>query len=317
MAPVELPVEKWNGKVKEVRLGGNGRKSIVVGGDNTLPFLLFEGAPAHKPAVAVEVQDAPPKAWAEALVSAYGDALKDPGAWAKKAASFGADIIYLRLRSAHPEEGNTGAEQARKSVAKVLEAVDLPVMVVGPEVAEKDNEVLVAASDVGRGQRMALGNCLEKNHRTIAATCIADGHVAIAKTPIEINLAKQLNILLCDVGMAPDAIIIDPTTGALGYGLEYSYSVMERLRLACLMGDAMTSMPLLCDVGEESWRQKESKVTTGVPATWGDPVQRAINWEIVTAISLLHAGANIINLRHPKVIESVKNSIAQLCPSSK
>ncbi len=317
MAPVELPVEKWNGKVREVKLGGNGRKSIVVGGDNTLPFLLFEGTPARKPAVVVEVQDAPPRAWAAALVSAYGDALKDPGTWAKKAASFGADIIYLRLRSAHPEEGNTGAEQAKRSVAKVLEAVDLPVMVVGPEVAEKDNEVLVAASEVGRGQRLALGNCLEKNHRTIAATCIADGHVAIAKTPIEINLAKQLNILLCDVGMAADAIIIDPTTGALGYGLEYSYSVIERLRLACLMGDAMTSMPIFCDVGEESWRQKESKATTGVPATWGDPAQRAINWEIVTAISLLHAGANIINLRHPKVIESVKNSIAQLCPASK
>jgi acetyl-CoA decarbonylase/synthase complex subunit delta len=318
MAPVELPVEKWNGKIREVKLGGSGgRKGITVGGDNTLPFLLFEGTPPHRPAVAVEVQDTPPKAWADALVSAYGDALKDPGEWAKKAASFGADIIYLRLKSAHPEEGNTGAEQAKKSVAKVLGATDLPVMVVGPEVPEKDNEVLVAASEVGKGQRLALGNCVEKNHRTIAATCIADGHVAIAKTPIEINLAKQLNILLCDVGVPADSIIMDPTTGALGYVLEYTYSVMERLRLAALMGDAMTCMPIFCDVGEESWRQKESKATSGVPAAWGDPVERAINWEIVTATALLHAGANIVNLKHPKSIEAVKNAIAQLCPASK
>ncbi|MBI4329756.1 MAG: acetyl-CoA decarbonylase/synthase complex subunit delta [Chloroflexi bacterium] len=316
MAPVELPVEKFTGKVREVKLGGGGgRKSVALGGDSTLPFLTFEGTRPHRPAIAVEVQDSPPGAWPQALVSAYGDALKDPGAWAKKAASFGADIIYLRLKSAHPEEGNTGAEQAKKSVAKVLEATDLPVMVIGPDVPEKDNEVLVAASQVGRGQRLALGNCVEKNHRTIAATCIADGHVAIAKTPIDLNLAKQLNILLCDMSVPADAIIIDPTTGALGYGLEYTYSVMERLRVAALMGDGMTAMPILCDVGEESWRQKESKATTGVPPTWGDPAQRAINWESVTAVSLLHAGANIINLRHPKVIELLKNSINQLFPT--
>ncbi|MDZ4245872.1 MAG: acetyl-CoA decarbonylase/synthase complex subunit delta [Dehalococcoidia bacterium] len=312
MAPVELPVEKWTGKIKEVKLGGNGRKSMVIGGETTLPFLKFEGVLPNKPVIAVEVQDAPPKDWPQALVSAYGDALKDPGEWAKKALSFGAEIIYLRLKSAHPEEGNTGAAEAKKAVAKVLEAVDVPVIVIGPEVPEKDNEVLVAASEVGKGQRLALGNCVEKNHRTIAATCIADGHVAIAKTPIEINLAKQLNILLCDVGLSADSIIMDPTTGALGYGLEYTYSVMERLRIAGLMGDGMPSMPMLCDVGEESWRQKESRVTTGVPETWGDPAERAINWEIITAISLLNSGANIITLRHPKTIEFLKNSIAQL-----
>lgn len=315
MAPVELPVEKWTGKLREVKLGGNGRKSVTVGGDSTLPFLLFEGARACKPAIAVEVQDSPPTGWPEALLAAYGDAVKDPGAWAKKAVSFGADIIYLRLKSAHPEEGNTGAEEAKKTVARVLEATDLPVIVVGPDVPEKDNEVIMAASQVGRGQRLALGNCVEKNHRTIAATCIADGHAAIAKTPIDINLAKQLNILLSDMSLPVDSIIIDPTTGALGYGLEYTYSVMERLRLAALMGDGMTAMPILCDVGEESWRQKESKATTGAPATWGDPEARAINWESVTAISLLHAGAHIISLRHPKVIELLKNSINQLFPT--
>ncbi len=317
MAPVEMPVEKWTGKVREVKIGGTGgRKGVTVGGDSTLPFLLFEGARAHKPAIAVEVQDAPPKGWPEALVNAYGkDTLSDPGAWAKKAASFGADIIYVRLRSAHPEEGNTGAEEARKNVSKVLAATDLPVMVVGPDVPEKDNIVLVAASEAGKGQRLALGNCVEKNHRTIAATCIADGHVAIAKTPIDINLAKQLNILLSDMSVPLENIIIDPTTGALGYGMEYTYSVMERLRIAALMGDGMTALPIFCDVGEESWRQKEARATTGVPATWGQPEERAINWESVTAISLLNAGANIVNLRHPRVIELFKQSIAQLFPA--
>ena len=312
MPAVEVPTEKWTGRVHEVKLGGNGRKSVVVGGEATLPFLQFEGSFPNKPLIAIEVQDCEPKDWSPHLIAAWGDVLSDPGAWAKKAVEFGADIIALRLRSAHPEEGDTGADVAKKNTDKVLSAVDIPVIILGPEVAEKDNEVLVAASEVARGQRVALGNCLEKNHRTIAATCIADGHVAIAKTPIEINLAKQLNILLCDVGLSADAILMDPTTGALGYGIEYTYSVMERLRLAALGGDAMTAMPMICTVGEESWRQKESKFTEGVPQSWGDHQERALIWEEITASILLNAGADIVVLRHPKTVALAKATIDKL-----
>jgi acetyl-CoA decarbonylase/synthase complex subunit delta len=305
-------VEKWNGKVYEVRLGGQGRKEVVVGGENTLPFLHFEGSIPHPPVVAVEVHDKEPRDWPEPLLQAWGDALKDPAIWAKKAVDEGASLIALRLKSAHPEEGNTGPEEAKRVVSAVLEAVDVPLIVLGPEVAEKDNEVLVAASEAGRGQRIALGNCEDKNYRTIAATCIADGQVAIGKTPIEINLAKQLNILLCDLGMDPENILMDPTTGALGYGLEYSYSVMERLRLAALGGDKMTSMPMLCTVGEEAWRQKEAKASEGMPESWGPLEERALLWEEMTAISLLHSGANIIVLRHPRTVERVQVAIARL-----
>jgi len=312
MPVVEVPTEKWTGKVKEVRLGGNGRRSVVVGGEATLPFLHFEGSFPNRPLIAIEVRDCEPRDWSPHLVAAWGDVLADSGAWAKKAVEFGADIIALSLRSAHPEEGNTGADEARRTVDKVLSAVDLPLVITGPGVAEKDNEVLVAASEVAKGQRVALGNCEEKNHRTIAAACIADGHVAIAKTPIEINLAKQLNILLCDVGLSPDSILLDPTTGALGYGIEYTYSVMERLRLAGLGGDAMTAMPMICTAGEESWRQKESKVSEGVPEAWGDPLERALIWEGVTASMLIAAGANIVVLRHPRTVERVKAVIDKL-----
>ncbi len=163
MAPVELPVEKWNGKVREVKLGSGGRKSITLGGDSTLPFLTFEGTRAHKPAIAVEVQDSPPKAWSQALVSAYGDALKDPGAWAKKAASFGADIIYLRLKSAHPEEGNTGAEEA-KSCFGGYGPTDIQadqdhysVQNVREKIV-KDNPVARAAGYLGQGNEVLLHN---------------------------------------------------------------------------------------------------------------------------------------------------------------
>lgn len=316
MAAVEVPVEKWTGKVHEVTLGGNGRKSVTVGGEATLPFLHFEGSIPNRPVVAIEVRDSEPKDWSPHLVAAWGDVLADPGAWAKKAVQYGADIIALSLRSAHPEEGNTGANEAKKNVATVLSAVDIPVVVLGPGVAEKDNEVLVAASDAAKGQRVALGNCEEKNHRTIAATCIADGHIAIAKTPIDLNLAKQLNILLCDVGMSTDSILMDPTTGALGYGIEYSYSVMERLRTAALGGDKMTAMPMICNAGEESWRQKESKAVEGVPAAWGDHEERSLIWEEMTATMLLGAGANIVLLRHPKTVERVKAMVDRLMSES-
>jgi len=316
MAAVEVPLEKWTGKVHEVRLGGDGRKSVVVGGESTLPFLHFEGSLPHRPAVAIEVQDSEPKDWSPHLISAWGSVLADPGAWARKAVEHGADIIALRLRSAHPEEGNTGANEARKNVTKVLSAVDIPLIILGPGVAEKDNEVLVAASDAARGQRVALGNCEEKNHRTVAAACIADGHVAIARTPIEINLAKQLNILLSDVGVPRDSILMDPTTGALGYGLEYTYSVMERLRLAALGGDAMTAMPMICTAGEESWRQKESKFTKGLPEAWGDHAERALIWEELTASMLINAGADIVVVRHPKTVERMKAVIDRLMSRS-
>jgi acetyl-CoA decarbonylase/synthase complex subunit delta len=316
MAVVEVPVEKWTGKIHEVTLGGNGRKSVVVGGETALPFLHFEGSMPNRPVVAIEIRDSEPTDWSPHLVAAWGDVLADPGAWAKKAVEYGADIIALSLRSAHPEEGNTGADEAKKNVGKVLSAVDIPVIILGPGVAEKDNEVLVAASDVAKGQRVALGNCEEKNHRTVAATCIADGHVAIAKTPIDLNLAKQLNILLCDVGMSTDSILMDPTTGALGYGIEYCYSVMERLRLAALGGDKMTAMPMICNVGEESWRQKESKAVDGVPVAWGDHEERSLIWEELTASMILAAGANVVLLRHPKTVERVKVLIDRLMSTS-
>ncbi|MDO8673551.1 MAG: acetyl-CoA decarbonylase/synthase complex subunit delta [Dehalococcoidia bacterium] len=308
MPAVEVPTEKWKGKIREVTLGGGGRKTVVVGGESTMPFLHFEGEMPNRPLIAIEIQDCTPE-WPSQLASAWGDALKDPASWARAAAAAGADLIALSLKSAHPDNQNTGAKEAEATVKRVLDAMDLPIMVLGPSVAEKDNEVLVAAADAARGTIIALGNCEEKNYRTIVAACLSSGHVAIAKTPIEINLAKQLNILICDMGLAADRIIVDPTTGALGYGLEYTYSVMERLRLAGLQGDGMTGLPLLVTPGEEAWRQKEARAADGVPEAWGKIENRAILWEAMTATSLLLAGADVVVMRHPRAIELVKATI--------
>lgn len=312
MPEVEIPVEKWTGKVKEVKLGGGGRKEVIVGGETTLPFLTFEGSIPNPPRIAIEVHDREPSAWPSPLLSAWGDAVKDPATWAKKAVEFGADIIALKLLSAHPEAGNTGAAEAKAAMDKVLSAVDLPVIVIGPGVAEKDNEVLTAASETAKGQRVALGNCEEKNYRTIAAVCISDGHIAIPFTPLDINLCKQLNIMLSDLGVPLDSIIMDPNTGALGYGIEYAYSINERLRLAALGGDAMTAFPIINHAGGDSWRQKEARASQGVPASWGDLDERSVLWEEITASTLINTGSDIVVMCHPKAIDRVKSTIDKL-----
>lgn len=308
---VEIPVEKWTGKIREVKLGAGGRKEVVIGGASTLPFLKFEGQPSNPCRIAITVHDSEP-AYPPNLLEAWGDVVKDPAAWAKKAAEIGAEIICLKLSSAHPETGNTGKEEAKAVVDKVLSAVDIPLIVLGPGVAEKDNEVLMAASETARGQRIAIGNCEEKNYKTTAAVAISDGHVAIAKSPLDINLAKQLNVLVSDVGVPLDSIIMDPDTGALGYGIEYGYSINERVRLAALMGDSMCQMPILNHAGPETWRQKEARAADGVPAEWGSLENRSVIWEEVTAVACINSGADIVVLNHPRSVENIKATIGKL-----
>ena len=317
-AAVQIPVEKWTGKIREVSLGatagegGTRTQRVTVGGATSLPFLTFEGAFPHPPVVAVEVQDRYPQDWSPLLQQAWGDVLRDPGGWAKKAEELGADLIALKLASAHSEGDNTNAAHTVATVKSVLAATGLPLIIYGPGQPEKDNDVLVAVAEAAKGERVALGNCEEKNYRTIVAAALAHGHLVVAKSPIDVNLAKQLNILISDMRLDLDRIVMDPTTGALGYGLEYSYSVMERLRLAALTGDGMTQQPMICTVGEETWRTKESKTNEGVPAAWGDWNVRGLGWEAITATTLLLSGADVVVLRHPESIPQIKKTIATL-----
>jgi acetyl-CoA decarbonylase/synthase, CODH/ACS complex subunit delta len=318
--PVTLPEvkEAWTGRIVEVTLGAGADKggtrgsTVTVGGEATLPFLHFEGSIPHRPVIAVEVSDRGADDWSPLLQEAWGGVLGDPAAWAAQAEKAGAELIALTLDSAHPERGDTGAAEARKTVRRVLEATSLPLIVYGPGQKDKDNEVLVAAAEEAKGERIALGNCEEKNYRTIVAAAIANDHVIVAKTPIDVNLAKQLNVLIGDMGVDRERIIMDPTTGALGYGLEYSYSVMERVRLAALNGDAALQQPLVLTVGYEAWRAKEARTGEDVPAQWGDWAERALLWEATTSVTLLNTGADVLVLRHPDTIPLVRRAIDAL-----
>lgn len=318
---VDIPKDKWPGKVREITIGataaegGTRSKTVTVGGQTTMPYLHYEGSIPHPPAVAIEVQDKRPDEWSPLLLQAWGDAANDPGDWAKAAEKAGADLILLKLNATDSNGQPNTPERARAAVRKVLDATGLPLIVFGPGQAELDNELLVAVAEEAKGERIVLGLCEDKNYRTIVAAALSQGHLVNSRTPMDVNLAKQLVILIKDMGLPLDRILMDPTTGALGYGMEYGYSVMERLRLAALQGDGMTQQPMLVTPGEEAWRQKEARTNEGVPAAWGDWQERAINWETVTTTALIESGADIVVLRHPESVRRVKSLIARLMGS--
>jgi acetyl-CoA decarbonylase/synthase complex subunit delta len=315
---IEIPRDTWPGAVKTVTLGataadgGTRAATVTIGGERTLPFLHFEDSPPHRPAVALEITSARPDDWSPVLLDAWGEAVEDPGSWAGACEEAGADVIVLLLGLVDGDGAAAGPDSAVEAVQAVLTGTGLPLIVLGPGQAEVDNELLVPVADATKGERLALGLCEDGNYRTIVAAAMANDHLVVGRTPMDVNLAKQLNILMTDMGLPLDRILMDPTTGALGYGIEYGYSVMERLRLAALQGDAMTQLPLLVDPGYEAWKTKEAKVGEGVPDAWGDWAQRAINWETVTAVALIEAGADVVVLRHPESLARVKNSIDEL-----
>jgi acetyl-CoA decarbonylase/synthase complex subunit delta len=272
----------------------------------------FDQETPHKPVVALEIKDRRPDDWSSLLLETWQTVVDDPVAWAKAAEQAGAELIQLTLSATDKEGNETTPEAAVATVKAVLEATGVPLIVFGPGQAEVDNILMVPVADATKGERLLLGLCEDKNYRTIVASAMANDHLVTARTPMDVNLAKQLNILISDMNMPMDRIIMDPTTGALGYGIEYGYSAMERLRLAALQGDTMTQLPMLVTPGYEAWKTKESKVGQGVPEEWGDWLARAINWETLTAITLLESGADILVLRHPESLERIKAAIDEL-----
>jgi acetyl-CoA decarbonylase/synthase complex subunit delta len=264
----------------------------------------------HPPRIAMEVFDAPPEEWPEAVLEPFKDVTNDPAAWAKKCVEkFGAELIALQLVSTDPNGLNRPADEAAQTAKKVASAVDVPVIVWGSGNADKDAEVLRKVAEACDGMNLVIGPVVEGNYKQVGAGAIGYKHTAIASTPIDINLAKQLNILMGNLGVPDEQIVVDPTTGGLGYGIEYTYSVMERDRMAALtQQDERLQFPILCNMAKEVWKTKEAK-TTDAP-TLGDVKKRGILMEAITGVMLLLAGADLLIMRHPEAIKLVREMIA-------
>jgi len=307
----EIPKVTYSGKIKEVKLG-KGPKAVTLGGETSYPFHLFEGEMPHPPRIAMEVYDVVPDDWAEAALEPFKEVVNDPAAWAKKCVSaYGADLITLQLVSTDPNGLNRSGEEAAQTVKKVASAVDVPVIVWGSGNADKDADVLRKVAEVCDGMNLVIGPVAEGNYKQVGAGAIAYKHTAIASTPIDINLAKQLNILLGNLGVPDGQIIVDPTTGGLGYGIEYTYSVMERDRMAALtQQDEKLQFPIICNLAKEVWKTKEAKTETKDAPTLGDAKKRGVLMEATTAVVLLLAGADVLVMRHPEAVKLVREMIS-------
>jgi len=306
---VTILKEKWTGNVVEMVIGW-GSGAVKVGGENTLPFLHFEGDMPNEPVAALEVWDMEPPDWPGVLSSAFAGVMSDPVAWAVKCVDYGADLVCLRLAGAHPDNKDSPPAEAAAVARAVAGAVNIPLMVIGCGIEEKDAEVLPAVAEALAGKNALLGCATINNYKSVTAACVLHGHNIIATSPLDINLAKQLNILINEMNMPVNKIAMDPLVGALGYGIEYAYSIMERTRLGALTGDKMLAMPVVCFVGQEAWKSREAK--TGDSDEWGAQARRAILWEVITATSLVQAGGAVLVLRHPESLRQFKIHIAAM-----
>lgn len=308
-----IPKESYSGKVLSLEFG-KAPNTITIGGEDTLPFLSFEGHIPNKPVIAYEVQDSPIDEWPETLIKVYKDVSNDPIKWAQYCQNeLKAKAIALRLVSTHPDRENRSGDEAAKIVKDVLGAIEVPLIILGSNHVEKDSEVLVKVAEAASGYNCIIGKAQEGNYKTIVAAALAHNHKLIAMSELDINLAKQLNILITQMGFDKSRLITDPMCSALGYGLEYTYSVMERIRLAGLLqNDATMQPPILGDVGMYVWKTKETMAPESDVPEWGSLEERGIVWESITAASMLMAGANLLIMRHPRAIKTVEKMIEEL-----
>jgi len=314
--PVEIPKTSYSGKIKELTLG-KGPKAIKIGGETAYPFYLFEGEMPNLPRIAMEVFDSAPEDWAEAALEPFAGVIGDPVAWAKKCISdYGAEMICLQLTSTDPNGLNRPAEEAAQTAKKVADAIDVPLIVWGTANHEKDTEVLRLVAEYCQGKNVVIGPVEEGDHKKIGAAAIGYKHTVAASSPIDINLAKQLNILLGNLGVSDESLIIDPTVSGLGYGIEYCYSVIERIRMAALtQQDDKLQFPIMANIAKEVWKSKETHQADN-ELNMGDAKKRGILLEAISATVLMLAGANVLIMRHPEAIKLVRSIINELTAKS-
>jgi acetyl-CoA decarbonylase/synthase complex subunit delta len=300
----------WTSTVGEVVLGatsaegGTRSRTYRIGGGTTLPF-MEKDTPSLSPLIAFEICD-DSRSWSPIVNEFCGDLVHDPGAWAKAAeTTYGADLVRLCLTSTRQRDFSDIATLG-KTVETVLASTSLPLIVEGSNEPKIDSEVFLKCGETGQGERLLLGTAEAGRYRSIAAAALAYNHSIIAQSPIDINLAKQLNILLKEIGVQKDHIVIDPYTGALGYGFEYSYSAMERIRFSALKGDMDLAMPMICAPSDsltiKEVREADVDVRNAI----------AVEWELATSLAAAVAGAEIICVRHPDTVKQLKAAFTGL-----
>ncbi len=315
-APFTPPIDTYPGQIAEVKLGatksegGTRGKSIVIGGEKSPAFYTFENPTSHPPVISFDVFDSKVPL-AKAVKMHVKDVLEDPVAWAKLSVDkFGADMITLHLVSTDPLNPKPSTpKEAAKTVENVLQAVNVPLIVGGCGDPNKDLEVFEKVAQVAEGERLLISTVtLDMDVERTAKTIKEHDHVALAFTPMDLNQARQLNRILSEF-LPKEQIVMDTSTAALGYGLDYAFSIMERARLAGLMGDPELQQPMSSGTtnawaAREAWQKMDPE--------WGPRELRGPIWETVTALTLLLAGVDVFMMMHPAAVKTLKDVIKEL-----
>ena len=303
----------YSGKINAVTLG-TGDKAVVIGGQNVLPFYTFDAPIENAPKIGVEISDAADSWSAPGLVDFYAGCTT-MAERAKKAETMeGADFICLNFESADPNGANRSVADCVADAKAVAEAVSMPIVVMGCKNMEKDGELFAKIAEALQGKNIAVMSARNEDYKTVGASvALAYGQKVGAETADDINLAKQLNIMLKGLSIAPENIVMNIGTAAVGYGYEYVASTLDRIRLAALaQSDADLQMPIIAPVSTDTWSVKESVASEEDAPEWGNQEERAIGMEVSTAAANLTGGADAVIMRHPVAIATIKKFINEL-----
>ncbi|MDY0293239.1 MAG: acetyl-CoA decarbonylase/synthase complex subunit delta [Candidatus Methanomethylophilaceae archaeon] len=305
MNDIPQVAEKYKGEIAEIVLG---KGDYVAGGAKGMPFLSFENPSKRRPMIAGEVVD-DLEGYPEMAARMFDGRQNDPVEWAVMWKELGMDAVCVRLLSTDPARRGASPEDAAETVRRIADRTGLPVIVCGCGDRAVDGRTMAAVSGAVKDSRLILAKAEEEDYKTVSAAAMANGHVVLGFSNLDINLAKQMNILLSDFGIDGDSIIMDPLMAPLGMGLDYSYSVNERIRLAALSGDGMLQQPMLCDT-TSAWDVGDA--TSQDDPALGDPVHRATWWEVMSALAAMMSGADILVMRGPAAADMVKVYAAEL-----
>lgn len=304
---------KFNAKINTVEIG-TGDKAIKIGGENTLPFYTFDDALENAPKIGIEITDGGLEAEPE-CVQKYYEGCATVVDMAKKAVTFeGVDFLSIRLEGGDPNGLNKPTEELIQLVKDIADAVDVPLVVCGCKNVEKDAELLDKAAAALEGRNALILAAKEENYKTIGASAgLAYKQVVGAESAVDINLAKQLNVLLTQLGVNGKSVVMNVGSAAAGYGFEYVVSTMDRIKAAALQqGDTTLQMPIITPVASETWNVKEAVSSEEDSPEWGSQEERGIDMEIETAAAVLASGSNAVILKHPESVKTIKNLITAL-----
>lgn len=306
--------QAFNAKINAVTLG-TGDKSIVIGGENVLPFYTFDAPMANSPKIAVEIRDTAMEGETMPGMLAFYEGCTTVAEMAKRAETMeGASAICLHFESADPNGANKSVEECVEIAKSVAEVVEMPIIIMGCKNIDKDAQIFSACSEALQGKNILVLSSREENYKTVGASAgLAYNQKVGAESAVDINLAKQLNVLLSQLGVPAASVCMNLGSSAAGYGYEYLSSTLDRVKAAALaQNDAMLQMPIVTPVSTETWGVKEAMLSEAEAPEWGPVEERGIEMEVCTASACLVGGSNVVIMRHPASIATISKFIDSL-----